>query len=370
MDPINLFIVTFNCGKKEPLNSQFVNSINNKLPSNLSHLYVFGFQEISSLLNSTDDTLILKCLQIISNNLTHCLSQNFENSKFEVISTNSFGSIGLIVISPFNHKITNVNNLIGYPVGYFLTNLKGGVGIKLNYGNRKFSFICMHLNAGDQVNHLLKRNDDLNNILLNLLGNEFNNDPDNYNNHYFLLGDFNYRTTGGFHFNEPLLDSEIDHQDATVEEQLQQKDELLILKKNNIILHNFTESKITFRPSYKFIVGTTKYDSKRKPSYCDRILFDDSKNYEVVEYNTINNCLISDHIPVYLHVNIKPGISSSAKQLKPIIKSNHSKAFDYTRGISYCTTKMLRLLLILTTTFKGRLILVLLLIRLVYLLCK
>lgn len=369
MNPINLFLVTFNCGKKEPLDSLFINSIKGKIPSNLSNLYIFGFQEISSLLNSTDDALIYKYLVIISNNLIECLSQKFKHTTFELISINNFGSIGLIIISPFKEKISNITNLAGYPVGHLLTNLKGGIGIELNYENLKLSFICMHLNAGHTLSRLLKRNDDLKNILSNLLENNTDaNNANKHNNHCFLMGDFNYRTSGAYHFSKSSTHLEVAEK-AIIEDQLVQEDELLILKKNNIILQDFSESKITFKPTYKFIVGTPKYNPKRKPSYCDRILFNNSKSYEVVEYNSIDNCFISDHIPVYLVINIGPGIKTSSKLNLPV-KYNHSESLDYVRKVSHFTTGILRLILLLTTTFKGRLILIFLFASLIYLLFK
>jgi hypothetical protein len=44
------------------------------------------------------------------------------------------------------------------------------------------------------------------------------------------------------------------------------------------IFQGFTEGKITFKPTYRYLVGTDQYDRKpegkmRCPSWCDRILF-------------------------------------------------------------------------------------------------
>lgn len=55
-------------------------------------------------------------------------------------------------------------------------------------------------------------------------------------------------------------------------ESLLTKDEF-ILHRNEGALSDYTEAKINFLPSYKFVKKENKYDFKRTPSWCDRILF-------------------------------------------------------------------------------------------------
>jgi len=63
--------------------------------------------------------------------------------------------------------------------------------------------------------------------------------------------------------------------------------------------HTMCEAAITWAPSYKFKKG--KYDEKRAPSYCDRVLWDDGSAHGKVFprlYACSHEVMISDHKPV------------------------------------------------------------------------
>ena len=74
---------------------------------------------------------------------------------------------------------------------------------------------------------------------------------------------------------------------------------------------SFQEGDITFAPSYKYNVGTQEFDSsekKRKPAWCDRILWRDKPKFRIhghdpgvscLKYTSIRDCCASDHKPVY-----------------------------------------------------------------------
>jgi hypothetical protein len=380
MDQIQLFITTFNCGKTVPLSSQFTKSIENSLPDNISDLYVFGFQEISSILDCTDSNLVNKHFINVANNLIECLRNKFQFELFEIISINHIGSTGIILITPFLSNINKIYLSNGHPVGFFYTNLKGGIGIRLCYKEIEITFVCMHLNAGEKIQNLIRRNKDLNNILKNLLFNDgwcvFK--P---NTHCFILGDLNYRSTGAFNFLRSI-NSDIEEEDIDLINDnennnninLLKFDELIILKKHLIIFENFNEAEIKFPPTYKYIVGTNSLNLKRKPSYCDRILFLDYYNinkkfeYNILDYNIMSDCLISDHLPVYLLINISNIPPESIISNEGYLTDRSTKLIEtsqrfknhfynkYVLQISSCTTYLLGLLLFLTTTIKGRFI--------------
>ena len=71
------------------------------------------------------------------------------------------------------------------------------------------------------------------------------------------------------------------------------------------------EGEICFPPTYKFNVGTQDYDTsekKRKPAWCDRILWRDKPQLLIrgegpgvrcLKYSSIASCCASDHKPVY-----------------------------------------------------------------------
>ncbi|KAH9809412.1 Endonuclease/exonuclease/phosphatase [Melampsora americana] len=69
------------------------------------------------------------------------------------------------------------------------------------------------------------------------------------------------------------------------------------------VFEGFEEARITFKPTYKFDVGTSIYDSSEKqriPSYTDRILYlpGRTNDVEVLSYNSDEGPKMSDHKPV------------------------------------------------------------------------
>lgn len=108
-----------------------------------------------------------------------------------------------------------------------------------------------------------------------------------------LLGDLNYRVT---------LDKDMvqdysergNYRTILVSDQLRQD----II--DSRILSGFTEGAISFPPTYKYQIGSNKYDMEaRTPSYTDRIFY--SKNdsrISQLDYSSISEYAISDHRPV------------------------------------------------------------------------
>uniref|UniRef100_A0A060T5E8 ARAD1C11594p n=1 Tax=Blastobotrys adeninivorans TaxID=409370 RepID=A0A060T5E8_BLAAD len=108
-----------------------------------------------------------------------------------------------------------------------------------------------------------------------------------------LLGDLNYRVT---------LDKDMvqdysergNYRTILVSDQLRQD----II--DSRILSEFVEGVISFAPTYKYQIGTNKYDMEvRTPSYTDRIFY--SKNdsrISQLDYSSIADYVISDHRPV------------------------------------------------------------------------
>lgn len=79
---------------------------------------------------------------------------------------------------------------------------------------------------------------------------------------------------------------------------LLQKDEYR-LNKTYRSLSMYNEATIYFMPTYKYIKKEKKYDLKRTPSWCDRILFSctEPQKLAVLKYWDID-CYHSDHKPV------------------------------------------------------------------------
>lgn len=77
--------------------------------------------------------------------------------------------------------------------------------------------------------------------------------------------------------------------------------------KRGLCFNEFTEAKITFRPTYKFNINSDDYDSgpkKRLPSWTDRILYINNPKLECISYYSDTSLKISDHKPVYSSFNI------------------------------------------------------------------
>jgi len=98
----------------------------------------------------------------------------------------------------------------------------------------------------------------------------------------FLMGDFNFRLIPG-------------------DGDMLKRDQFRNKVSTDAWLHNhFTESPITFPPTYKYIVGTRLFDEKREPAWCDRVLYGNSEKILPLEYNSVSSTIhTSDHRPVH-----------------------------------------------------------------------
>ena len=89
-------------------------------------------------------------------------------------------------------------------------------------------------------------------------------------------------------------------------EPLLKMDELNMSFKKHEILQQFSEVAINFLPTYKYIKKSNKYDSKRTPSWCDRILYKSTNPLKLMveKYGRKENMHYSDHKPVFGIFNI------------------------------------------------------------------
>ncbi|KAK9340589.1 hypothetical protein LIPSTDRAFT_53905 [Lipomyces starkeyi NRRL Y-11557] len=185
---------------------------------------------------------------------------------------------------------------------------KGAIIVRFTLDDSSLCFVNCHLAAGQS--HVIPRNNDIANIMESKITTGGIGSTANMADIYvgggdgsmildheicFVNGDMNYRIN--LHrvpVMKMLEKGELD--------KLLESDQLLTqLKKNpSFRLRPFSESPITFPPTYKYDIGADTYDSsekKRTPAWCDRIYYRGPGKVFPIEYRT-HDVWVSDHRPV------------------------------------------------------------------------
>ncbi|KAK7854995.1 type iv inositol polyphosphate 5-phosphatase 11 [Quercus suber] len=206
------------------------------------------------------------------------------------------------------HSIGGLGGLIGRK--------KGAVAIRINYKDIQMVFISCHLSA--HAHKVDERNYECMHISHSLFSKNWN--PYARPAHITIwLGDLNYRIHG------------IDTQPARnliqkdLHENLTSKDQLLQEAERGHIFNGYCEGTLTFKPTYKYNIGSSNYDTSYKvrvPSWTDRVLFkieDTQKiNATLHSYQSMDDIMSSDHKPVKAHLCLKLNkLSSPMHQQEP-----------------------------------------------------
>ncbi|ODV70404.1 DNase I-like protein [Hyphopichia burtonii NRRL Y-1933] len=322
MSQLPLFLFTYNCNRLKLNSEEFISKIVDVLPDTLSSIYVFGFQELCSILDGSFPDIANKHMIDLNKLLLDAFKTKYANEavRFHTISIEHVGSIGLIAITPFILRINKVKSA-QCGCGYFGSSMKGGVGLRLSYKNGdediEITFASVHLSAGEGEHYYIKRNKNMNDIMRSL---QFDDGWSllKPNTHCFILGDLNYRTTKNYDPNSDTSKRLFELHDQTkktshpksIEGLVDNHDELTSGIEKGDVLTGFNEGCIEFCPTYKYVQGTAIYNTKRSPAWCDRILFQSTYSIKqkeqpkVVRYDSIPNLLISDHQPVFLEIQI------------------------------------------------------------------
>ncbi|XP_041349218.1 phosphatidylinositol 3,4,5-trisphosphate 5-phosphatase 2A-like [Gigantopelta aegis] len=206
---------------------------------------------------------------------------------------------------------------------------KGATAISFQFNGTSLCFINAHLTSGEE--RLLRRNNNFRNILKGLsLGvkNLEGFDVTHKFHHVFFFGDLNYR-----------LSEKIDVILKKTEEKdlpfLLEKDQLRKSQFNKTAFYAFSESEITFLPTYRLYRHQRGYNYDWKkikktgerinvPSWCDRILWHSYSGtfIENHAYGTANNLLNSDHRPVFASFTI--GVASQFVQNRASVLENNT----------------------------------------------
>ncbi|CAK7897075.1 hypothetical protein CAAN1_03S06524 [[Candida] anglica] len=346
--PIDLYLLTYNCNKRSLDAENFVSRLLETFPDEPAQLYVVGVQELCSILDGCFEESASRHLIALNEVLIEALQEKYGRetvSGFQTVGMEHVGAIGMVAITPFPSKFHHVKSARA-GCGYLQSSMKGAVAIRMSYSplgrysgqsntSRKetteLTFASAHLSAYEGEVYYRRRNSQVHDLMRGL---DFG---DGYgllkpSSHCFFMGDLNYRTTKKFDVNDncskdlfKLQDQQI-QSTPTIESLVLQYDELTMARANGEVFTGFGEGCIDFAPTYKYQIGTAIYNPKRSPSWCDRILFQSTykhpeggtiqqkaklrKNGDVAErlpkihrYNSIKT-INSDHQPVYLNLTV------------------------------------------------------------------
>ncbi|KAI9757098.1 MAG: hypothetical protein M4579_003576 [Chaenotheca gracillima] len=166
---------------------------------------------------------------------------------------------------------------------------KGAVAIRMDYENTRICFVTAHLAAG--FANYEERNRDFSTISngLRFQRNRSIADHDTI----IWLGDFNYRI--GLSDEKVRKFIQMGNLDT-----LYENDQLNLQMVAGLTFPYYSESRITFLPTYKYNLNSDTYESSEKariPAWCDRVLRK-GDNLRQINYNSAP-LRFSDHRPVY-----------------------------------------------------------------------
>ncbi|SMN22904.1 similar to Saccharomyces cerevisiae YOL065C INP54 Phosphatidylinositol 4,5-bisphosphate 5-phosphatase with a role in secretion [Maudiozyma saulgeensis] len=295
-------ITTFNCGKCFPCDDRVEMQavLSCLIPQNSEPLdiYVMGFQELVEIWEGSFDQLVTTVLLKIGEGAVSLLQLRFPEAQFQVIATSNLGAIGTVIIGKQSLQVRDIRKA-NCSRGMFYSNLKGGTAIHLNLLDddkwENFVFMNCHLAANEgEWNRELRVQDQ--GAIIEMCCNQFQL-ASLSRSHAFFLGDLNFRN---------IIQYDVDSTDysnsSTRQEILHEIDELNVLRRRGSVFYGFQESPITFPPTFKYLLNdTNKYNSKRVPSWCDRVLFSSYDHKLDAEYISLKReqpLLFSDHQPV------------------------------------------------------------------------
>lgn len=214
-------------------------------------------------------------------------------------------------------------------VGGLIAN-KGGVVCRLVYKGHELAFVNTHLAAHEGIEFRLDRNRMATDVqAIARVGNTAI-DLGNQFHHTFWAGDLNYRVEFKDWINpDGTLNKEVTKDDKMLQVKrvidmekwpvLWAADELRRELAAGRAFAGFQDSVCDFPPTFKVEKGyVLKYNSKRVPSYCDRILYRSTAGYDACihqeAFAAAPNLITSDHKPVWARFRISVPETLAARQ--------------------------------------------------------
>lgn len=319
---IPLYLLTFNCGKLKLHAESFSDDLAPHLPATPPALFVFGFQELCSILDASFPETVQKHAVAANSLLLRALHAKYcsgpgASYNFTTLGVQHTGAVAIVAITPFRLRFSNCR-FASAACGAGFSLLKGAAGIRVQYsdndGATELTFALAHLAAAEGEAFYQRRHDDIHKLMRAL---DFG---DGYSflkpgSHSFFMGDLNFRTTRDLRTAQAAMGTLLELQDTSsdakpvdIGQVVAQLDELSHGRADGELFACFDEAPITFRPTYKYHLNTAIYNTKRCPLWCDRVLYQATyrgrAKPEIHSYNSILSCLVSDHRPVYLHISV------------------------------------------------------------------
>jgi hypothetical protein len=215
--------------------------------------------------------------------------------------------------------VKNIDNIIVKSGLLGTMGNKGSCLIRFNYHDTSIAISSSHLTAGSHLNSRIAEINDILNKSFPIKNNIFKE-----HDIQFIFGDLNFRVDLDYSTCIQMITSES-------LKALANNDQLNIAKTTDTNLIKFDEGQLNFEPTYKYIIGTSQYDNKKKrvPSWCDRIIFKKNDDIQIMDYNRINYTL-SDHKPIYGIYKINTTKIDKEKKKQIIKEINDNFSIDFT----------------------------------------
>ncbi|XP_010539060.1 PREDICTED: type IV inositol polyphosphate 5-phosphatase 11 [Tarenaya hassleriana] len=252
------------------------------------------------------DLLVIGLQEVPKGNVSQLL-QTASSETHVLLGKAKMQSIQLYLFGPKNSetllKELRVERHSVGGCGCLIRRKKGAVALRINYKGIKMVFISCHLSA--HAKKVEERNSECRHISHSLLSSS-----DTYRGSRHLtvwLGDLNYRIQDDIS-NRPVRSLIRRHLHSF----LVGKDQLLQEAERGQIFKGYCEGTLSFKPTYKYNIGSSSYDTSHKvrvPAWTDRILFkieDPGKIRASLHcYDSIDEICGSDHKPVKAHLCLK-----------------------------------------------------------------
>ncbi|KAG5334381.1 INP5K phosphatase, partial [Acromyrmex charruanus] len=201
---------------------------------------------------------------------------------------------------------------------------KGAVSIRMNTYGVSICVVNTHLTPHDHL--LADRVSDYNTIVTDHTFTAPFTSRILYHDYIFWIGDLNFRLNG-----EELTAADIDLLVKKKQlKELLERDQLMMVMKEQQAFAELNESSITFPPTYKYEFESQEFDLKRRPSWTDRILYkvNAADIYDDIEIHTEQHTYkshpdysVSDHKPVTgeFDIVVRPNVEENIVEFQDCI---------------------------------------------------